>query len=426
MKFGLIVYGSNGDVEMFVSLALGLINKGHEVELFIITINNRDYTFLNKNNNLKVYQKQYHAEIRNKQKENLEFWNEAPENQFYLMDSWYKTVLGDIVGFSYQFCQNCDIVVGPQHILELSCIAEKFNTPYVSVRAYAAYIRTRFEKPYWLSFYNSENIDELWDMFESYENKSYKRYINKFRKLHGLDKINNVVREVIDSKFLNVIGYSRHLHKPQPDWGTNFKLCGYFKPFNHYINWQVPAKLAEFMAGTEKPVFMTVGTMLEYENNPVNIHRVLLETAYQLDRKVIIHSKWDNEEPVDRNVFKLSGFIDYSKILGMCSLAVHHGGVGTVHIATEAACPSIIIEYGCEQPFNAHILRENGLSKGSIHRKELTTEKLTTLVKEALETPSLMANAKLFSKRLSEENGVSIAIETIEEKYNSYIKKNYS
>ena len=64
MRFGMVVYGSNGDIEPMVSLALELSRRGHHIGIFIISIHDRDYTFLN-DHLITVHQKKYTADIRN-------------------------------------------------------------------------------------------------------------------------------------------------------------------------------------------------------------------------------------------------------------------------------------------------------------------------------------------------------------------------
>ncbi len=412
----MMIYGSHGDVEMFVALAIELIERNHKVNLFIITINDRDYSFLSKYDGLNVYQKHFNAEIRNKSEVDVESWKKPLDKQYDLMNKWYKDSVPDITEYSYKFCDCSDILIGSQHIRELPCIAEKYSKPYVSIRVYPAYVRTNYEPPFWVQNVDGKSNSELWDIFESYENRVFKRQINKFRKSIGLEPVKNVLREVVDSKFLNLIGYSKHLWDKKSDWEDTFHLCGYFEVKNKYNKWELPHELKNFIEGDEKPVFITIGSMLEFENDKGMINNLLIEVTKRINRKFIFHSDWGHTDKVDDNVYKISGFISYPELLEYCDLAIHHGGVGTMHIVTKAGCPSVVIEYLCEQPFNAHVLEKKEISSGSIHRSQLCVESLTALIENALKNDQMKEKAVEISKLMKKENGVSTAVDLIEKK----------
>lgn len=422
MKLGMIIYGSNGDVEMFVALALGFIKNKHQVNLFIITINDRDYSFLNEHQGLTVRQKFFGAEVRNEPTTNVEFWNERPEHQFTLVNNWYKLIVDDLVSTAHDYCVHSEMVIGPQHVLELSCIAEKYRVPYVSIRTFPGYIRSAFDTPFWASSELDKSIDELWGIYEGLMNKFHKRPINKMRKQLGLPAVTNVVEEVVSSKILNLISYSCHLHSKKPDWPSHTYLCGYFEAPDQYIHWELPVKLSEFIAGDEKPVLISLGTMLEYEKSKEVLHALLLRVGKQVNRKVIVHSAWGHDDMIEENVYKLSGFIAYPKLLRHCSLVVHHAGVGTAHIVTSAGCPSVVITYGFEQGFNAQALYQKGVSSGSIARAKLNAEDLLELINRALNDAMMKKSAEELGTLMKQEYGVHHAVQLVEAAY----EKNYS
>ena len=417
MKFGLVVYGSNGDVEPMVSLALELARRGHHIEIFIISIHDRDYKFLNKIELITVHQKKYTADIRHLPGEDLEFWNKDLNSQYVLMDRWFKATLDDVVEYSEQLCRNNDIVISVQHLLETACIAEKYNIPFVSLRALPAHVRSHKIAPYWLSFFDLQGMDyeKQWDLLESYENKSYKRYINRFRKMHGLEPVQNVMRDIINSSWLNLISYSEYLHKKQDDWHPTFHLCGHFKAPT-YLTWQTPQALQEFWQN-EKPVFMSIYSMLEYENDKKNLQQILIDAAKLLNRKVIIHSSWEYDELLTPNIYKLSGIVSFPEILSKCCLAVHHGGVGISHISTEFNCPSVVIKYGCDHPYNSDALTEAGVCLSSIYRRELNLETLVLMIQDSLDNNNLREATTILSKKIQQENGVQKAADLLEQTF---------
>jgi UDP:flavonoid glycosyltransferase YjiC (YdhE family) len=169
------------------------------------------------------------------------------------------------------------------------------------------------------------------------------------------------------------------------------------------------------MEGNEKPVFITVGSMAEHENSK-NFQNLLMKTAGLISRKVIILTNWQHGNTIEGNVYKLNGFVSYPVILRKCALVVHHGGVGTLHNATEAGCPSIIIKYGHDQPYNAKVLFDLGISNGSINRKDLKADELAKLVNDALQNKLMKQKAEQIALQMQNENGVETAVAIIEQK----------
>lgn len=417
IKFGILIYGSNGDIELMVSLSQELARRGHEINLFIISINRRDYSFLNAIEGINVSQHLFPEQLLGS--EDVEFWSKSLQDLSDLMERRYQLVAAEVVKKAYEYAPQCDVLVGPTYMLEVPCIAEKFNKRYISLRPFSGLVRSAHEAPFFLPselFPGLSNL-ELWDVCDAYTNRASKRRLNKFRREHGLNPVNSISRDLIESPWLNLIAYSNYLYPAKPDWSSTYHQCGFFKSPS-YINWDVPESLLNFIQGDEKPVFITIGTMMEYESDREGFKARLLGLAHSINRKVIIHADWP-EESIDKNVYLLRGFISYDKLIPLCALAVHHGGVGTAHIMTELACPSIIISYGFEQPFNCRVLEMQGVSGGSILRKEFCEEKLKALIDKALDNSELKLNAEKIALQLRGENGLANAANIIEAAYHA-------
>jgi UDP:flavonoid glycosyltransferase YjiC (YdhE family) len=198
-------------------------------------------------------------------------------------------------------------------------------------------------------------------------------------------------------------------------------MTGYWQTGTGYNHWALPESLANFIEGDEKPVMMTVGSMAEHEANAHEFQQILIDTARQIPGKVIILTNWEQGNNIDGNIYKLKGFVSYPVLFSKCSLVVHHGGIGALHQATGAGCPSVIITYGHDQPFNAKVLYDAGISSGSIHRKDLNAKDLANLINKALEDREMRQKAEQLAVLLRNENGVENAVKVIEEKANAEI-----
>ena len=417
IQFGIVIYGSNGDIELMVSLAMGLAAAGHKVKFFIISINRRDYAFLNKVSGIEVDQFPFPEEQLTVSE--IEFWSGTVIESGDLMQRRYELVVDKIKEKTIELAQKCDVLVGPTYMFEVPSIAQKYHKLYISLRPFSGQIHSAYEVPYFLKIEEFPLIkdlsnEELWTFQDACINKAYKRRINKFRRELGIEPITSVAHEIIDSPWLNLIAYSNYLSPPKPDWSSKHHQCGFFKSPT-YIEWDISDQLKAFI-GDESPIFLTVGTMMEYESDRAGFRAQLLKLAHSLERKVIIHADW-SEETIDNNAYLLRGLISYDKLIPLCALAVHHGGVGTAHIMTELGCPSIIISYGFEQPFNCKALKSQGVSGGDIARKDFCIKALKELIENALDKPELRLRAKQLGQLMAKENGVKKAVQLIEDAY---------
>jgi UDP:flavonoid glycosyltransferase YjiC (YdhE family) len=156
--------------------------------------------------------------------------------------------------------------------------------------------------------------------------------------------------------------------------------------------------------------------MVEHEVNIKSFHDLLLKAAHNVNRKVIILSNWEKECEISESICRLSGFVSYPELFSKCSVIVHHGGIGALHHATEAGCPSVVITYGHDQPFNAKVLFDAGLSIGSIRRNDLNADRLSELINLTLQNKKVTQKAKDTGLLIKKEKGAQNAVQYIERK----------
>src|SRR3712207_485821 len=65
-----------------------------------------------------------------------------------------------------------------------------------------------------------------------------------------------------------------------------------------------------------------------------------------------------------------------STVLPRCSVAVHHGGAGTVHAAVRAGVVSVTVPFLADQPFWGALLHRRGLGAAPVPVRRLTTDRL--------------------------------------------------
>ena len=94
---------------------------------------------------------------------------------------------------------------------------------------------------------------------------------------------------------------------------------------------------------------------------------------------------------------------------------VHHGGAGTSHAATRAACPSVVVPFMDEQLYWAKQLQILGVAGKPLPAKKVTAKALAAGIKVVLSTPAMKEKAQQLSLSMQNNDGVAQAIRLIEE-----------
>lgn len=82
----------------------------------------------------------------------------------------------------------------------------------------------------------------------------------------------------------------------------------------------------------------------------------------------------------------------------------HHGGAGTTAAGFKAGVPSVIIPFSNDQFAWAHRAFDLGVAAKPIYKKDLTSDKLTQAITDALDA-KIVTNAQHLASKMALENG---------------------
>ena len=206
---------------------------------------------------------------------------------------------------------------------------------------------------------------------------------------------------------------------PRPsDWGPMQRMIGAF---------QVPKaaraslgegaaspQLAAWLEAGPAPVYVGLGSMPV--RNPDRMLNLLGEVARRCNRRMVVGAGWSNlaslQDPSPE--IRLVGAIDHDWLLPRCSGAVHHGGAGTTHAVVRAGLPSVVASVFADQPFWGARLTRLGLGC-HVPFKQWARDSLERGLRQISEADAV-ARAAAFSARLrSDPDPVPAAVQLIEE-----------
>ncbi len=217
-----------------------------------------------------------------------------------------------------------------------------------------------------------------------------------------------------------VVGVSRQV-VPQPrDWPSTQRVTGYWflpGPLGQVVEEaaQPPSRhhLTDFLSAGEPPVYVGFGSMSTHDSDATMA--TILAALERTGRRGIVHR---GAAGLDARVLPetvlLVDDVPHDWLLPRCAGVVHHGGAGTTAAALRAGVPSGVVAHMGDQPCWGRRVHELGAGPAPIRRHQLTADTLTGLL-DGLASPTVAARAAEVGDLVRGEDGVGVAVRTIEE-----------
>lgn len=126
MKIGMETWGSTGDIRPFISLACGLAKAGHEVQVAVVSVDDRDYSHLVKDYGIRYINiiDKINVELADIRHKFMKTHN--PVKQFDLvLSNYYFPFVREINEVAQQLCAESDYLIGNQMMYPLKANAAK-------------------------------------------------------------------------------------------------------------------------------------------------------------------------------------------------------------------------------------------------------------------------------------------------------------
>jgi sterol 3beta-glucosyltransferase len=237
--------------------------------------------------------------------------------------------------------------------------------------------------------------------------------INQFRARLGLPSLANPITTDANSSQLALYASSRHVHPVPSDWPPHYHMTGYF--FLDEENWQPDDSLMEFLEAGEPPVVVTFGS-ITYEDTD-RLTEIVLEAIDAAACRAVIQHGWTGlgkGKKLPPHVYA-SSYVPHGWLFPRAACVVHHGGAGTAASVFRAGVPSIFMTRPGGQPLRARLAQELGCAGPAIPYRELTAGLLGAALKETLNTASYNRAAVALGQKIRMEKGVEKGRELIEQ-----------
>lgn len=430
MKITILTYGSRGDVQPFLALALGLQKTGHQVKLaaphrFDRFAQTFKVPFVPLAGEPAVISRRLNDAGTN------------PVGMVRAMSDYIFAIADQVAREAFIACKDADLIV---HSFLFTTgghsLACKLGIPDVSVQTFPIFAPTHAFPPVSMPgvapgplsyFFNWLTTQIFWHA----GNIGFRRLRKADPETFDLD-LRWPFRTVEDRLRTPLLfAYSPTVVPRPDDWfAPHIHIPGYF--FLELPNaYQPPLALSDFLAAGKPPVCVTFGSMIHRDAE--RIYRIVFDALGKTGNRAIVIRDWSNllrSRAIDLLVERSPNILMMDDIplgwlLPRCKALIHHGGAGTTGTGLRSGIPNLVVSFAADQPFWGMRIYAIGAGPHPIPVRALTVEKLIAALVEADGT-AIRNGAQAAGRKIRTERGVWSTVKLIEELNAKWRKTNQS
>jgi len=205
-----------------------------------------------------------------------------------------------------------------------------------------------------------------------------------------------------------------------PGWPENVHLTGYF--FLDDEQYEPPEVLTRFLQNGPPPVCVTFGSMVNA--GAARNHEMVRNALEKCGERAVILTGWGEFEPAAEaeNMLYLEA-APHGWLFPRCKAVIHHGGAGTTAAGLRAGIPNIVIPHAADQPFWGRRVRALGAGPAPIPVQSLSVARLLAALADC-ENTTLTSTARSIGRSILAEKGLDTAIELIYQEKSRFTLKN--
>ncbi len=198
---------------------------------------------------------------------------------------------------------------------------------------------------------------------------------------------------------------------PRPaDWGSDILVSGYW--FLDAPSWAPDPDLAAFLTAGEPPIYIGFGSMPG--RDPQQLTQLCVEALARCGKRGVLATgggalAHTASTPLVRAIAEAP----HHQLFSYVGATIHHGGAGTTGAALRAGKPTTACPFFGDQPFWARRIAQLGVGPPALDRKHLTPDRLGSAIM-AMDDPDMKARASSLGAAIRTEDGIASAVNFIE------------
>lgn len=236
------------------------------------------------------------------------------------------------------------------------------------------------------------------------------RFINELRCSYGLTALEDPLGADGTSSTLALYAVSPEMFFRPRAWPGHHRITGFW-----FLDepWQPDPRLKRFLESGPPPFVISFGSVLH--DDPQAVATKVLYALREIGARAVVQRGWTGLELSDQepDLFQAE-FIPHTWLFPRAACVVHACGAGTTAAALRAGVSSVAVPHVLDQFLWGTLLKERGCAVDVIPFTELTAARLAHAMRQ-LPASDCGANARRLSAKIGREAGVSVAVDAIEE-----------
>ena len=416
LKIVLSTFGSLGDLNPYLGIALGLKSRGH-APVVATSGFYREYV-----EGAGVGFHPVRPDLSTDDRETIRRIMDPKEGLEFLVRGVMLSRLRESYLDMEEALRGASLLVTHPLSFAGRVAAEKLRIPWVSTVLAPASFLSEWDPPVLPELSFLRNLRVLgpavnrW-IYGRLPNLYTRKWVDPVRRLReelGLPAGRNPLFEGQHSPDLVLALFSPVFATPQKDWPDRTVVTGFVTCDRDPYGEEMNEKLDRFLGEGHPPIVFTLGSSAVFEAG--NFYRDSAKAATALGKRaVLLVGKGliqDVPDPLPGGVAAFP-YAPYSEIFPRCAALVHSGGIGTVAQAMRSGKPSLAVYYGFDQPDNAARMARLGTGK-VVPAKKYTADLAASLLREILDNPVYAERASSVGDRVRAEDGAGTACAAIE------------
>jgi len=401
MKIVLATFGSRGDVQPMIALALALQSAGHTVLLAgppekAVWIRKTGCAFHPLGSDVTAFiDRMQNAHSIRAAAGFVSFLRTEINAQFDL--------LPDIIS-------GADLVLGASLVFSLSSIAEAMGidyryiafTPQLLPSAHHPFLAFKHQGfPGWMNRMG-------WHMAAWMDKLNITRLLNRQRRRLGLAPLKDAWAHILGQNL--IVASDAEIAGVPPDAAVSCVQTGYM----HLT--QPPRRLPAlevFLNAGPPPLYAGFGSMPQPDQ--AKLVPVIVEASRENGLRVIVAKFWEEPSPLSNaeDVFFIRKY-PHRDLFPRVAAVIHHGGAGTTATTAISGVPQIIVPHVLDQYYWGHRIFKAGLGPKPIWRVRLTAAGLARAIENTVTRREWTDNAAAVGAKLRRKDALGLAVKEIE------------
>lgn len=407
MKIALLTMGTRGDVQPFAVLGKALRQRGHEVTL--ATAKNFESLIGSYSLNFAPVDADF-QEILNSPEGKKMMSNPLSARKH--LDRLIYPMIYDGLKTFYNVAKENDKILF--HVKAMAdYFGEQMHGKLIRANVVPAIEPTReFVNPVFSTFHLPAFLNRLSFKLSDLGIKMMSKPVNKFRQEIG------ITTKYSKPQLPSIYGISP-LFLPQPkDYPANAHYTGFW--MDRSLD-ELPEDAVDFINNGTAPLLITFGSM-PFESK-MDLPKVLNNLTRELNIRLIVIKGWGLHETAlleQNSNIKVIESAPYDKLFPHVKAVMQHGGIGTIAACLKAGKPFMVcpVLYPLgDQHFWGTVAYEKGVGLRPVALKKMNESMFMDAAKELLANEELHSNSRRLMEQMKDEDGVTNAVELIENKY---------